>query len=104
MGIWVAWLVMDLRCFIAADRYPRIGLIKTILSAALAMVFTFLIDQSGDRVLFAGAMAASAVIVIQLLAPHGQVVTEDPGRKIRSSDAVTEKPRHEKLQPEEVGK
>ena len=104
MGIWVAWLVMDLRCFIAADRYPRIGLIKTILSAALAMVFTFLIDQSGDRVLFAGAMAASAVIVIQLLAPHGQVVTEDSGRKIRSSDAVTEKPRHEKLQPEEVGK
>ena len=97
-------VVMDFRCFLSADRYPRISLAKTLIAGSIAMVCTALIDQSYDRFVFAGAIAVTSTIVIQLLAPHGRTLNGSEANSAvetnRLGGAVSEQ--KEVLQPTEA--
>ncbi|WP_404308990.1 serine/threonine protein kinase [Neorhodopirellula lusitana] len=72
IGVAAVHSIMDYRCLLSADRFPRVSLAKTLTAGVIAAVVTTLFDEHESRTLFAAAMAVSSVIVIQLVAPHGR--------------------------------
>ena len=67
--------VIDWRCFISADRYPRVGLIRTATAVGL-FVFPFLQDSwQPEHIILPAILTAAALISIQLLAPQHRVLT-----------------------------
>ena len=89
----VAWFLMsmvliDWRCYISADRYPRVGLVRTATVAAF-FVTPFLFDGwRGDGRLMPAVLSVVAIVIsIQLIAPqHRALVTQsDAARKIKPS-------------------
>ena len=66
-----AMFIMDWRCYLAASRYPRVGLIRTLIMGGLAMTIGS-IDDGENRFVMCGAMAMAAALVVQLVAPMGR--------------------------------
>lgn len=73
-GLMTVYTILDTRCFVSADRYPRVSLVKTLVAGGIAAVATTLIDESERYAVFTGVMAVSSAIAIQVLAPLGHVV------------------------------
>ncbi|TWU34577.1 Serine/threonine-protein kinase PrkC [Novipirellula aureliae] len=73
-GLIAVYAILDARCLVTADRYPRISLMKTLLAGGIAAVITTLIGGSERYTLFSGILAVSSAIAVQVLAPLGRVV------------------------------
>jgi len=67
--------LIDWRCFISVDRYPRVGLTRTASVLALFLL-PFLLDgwRGPQHLMFPSLMLTALVISIQLLAPHHQTL------------------------------
>ena len=97
-GLVTTFLIVDVRCLLSFDRYPRVSLLKTLVIGSLATAATAMIEWDDDHHLFAGAIAMSTAIVLQLIAPHGRtpsVQSQQPAIgetdfSVASSHAVTE--------------
>ena len=97
--VWffLSMILIDWRCFISADRYPRVGLARTA-SVTAFFVVPFLFDGwQGDGSLLLAALSVVAIVIsIQLIAPqHRALATQsDAARKLkptpRSSDATVD--------------
>lgn len=76
LGLIFAGAFVDWRCFISADRYPRVGLLRTLVALAVTSVPAFL---GGAVWLFVSSLAcvAAVVVSIQLLAPMHVRLTHD---------------------------
>ena len=79
-------VVIDVRCFISADRYPRVGILKT---AAVAAIFSLIVSypkihRHGFEDAIPGILVSliAVVISIQVLAPQYQEVA----RQINQSE------------------
>ena len=72
----LSMVLIDWRCFISADRYPRVGMIRTATVGAL-FVIPFLFDgYQGEGELIPPILSVVAIVIsIQLLAPHHQTLT-----------------------------
>ena len=88
MTFCLLMVFIDFRCFISADRYPRVGIVRT---AAVAAFFALTVFASGDGsegilpVLLASLTAV--VISIQVLAPqHQELVSHvNAGKKNKTN-------------------
>ena len=70
-------IVIDFRCFISADRYPRVGILKTAAVAALfALIAAAHFHRPGFKDAIPGLLVSliAVVISIQVLAPQHQEV------------------------------
>lgn len=67
-------LLVDWRCFISADRYPRVGIARTLLVVGLAYV---VLSLHGRDPILATASICAIVISIQLFAPQYQIFDND---------------------------
>jgi len=73
MGLLVEW-----RCFISADRYPRVGLLKTMLATSAFYVPAAIGGRRLQTEVFvATATVCAIVITIQLFAPQYQIDNSD---------------------------
>ena len=64
---------IDWRCFISADRYPRVGLARTATIAAF-FAYPLLIFEQHDHILLPFSLLVATVISIQILAPQHQTI------------------------------
>ena len=76
IGIGIAFLIVDLRSFLSADRYPRVGLMKTLLVGVIAAVATTIVDESTRQCVFAALSAIVPAMVIQIIAPLNAATDE----------------------------
>jgi len=65
-------LLMDWRSFIAADRYPRVGILKTLVAVGLLICVSLIFEGPTNDTVFAAVLGAALVVTIQILAPHVQ--------------------------------
>lgn len=82
-GLMAVYAILDARCLVSRDRYPRVGLVKTLLASGIAAMVTTMIDESQNYTMFVGILAISSAIAIQVLAPLGRAVvrSEATGRE-----------------------
>jgi len=75
-------LLFDWRCFIATTRTPRVGVIKT-LTVMLVFFLSLLVTDGGSpgSVMVGLLTIASVTLSIQILAPHGRIVSPQPSVK-----------------------
>ena len=75
-------LLFDWRCFIATTRTPRVGVIKT-LTVMLVFFLSLLVTDGGSpgSVMVGLLTIASVTLSIQILAPHGRIVSAQPSVK-----------------------
>ena len=71
--LFIFGLTIDFRCFIAADRYPRVGLPKTFWAVGMLFVVSLLFFEDGPPAIMTAILGAAVIISIQILAPHVQV-------------------------------
>ena len=80
--------VIDWRCFISADRYPRVGMVRTATVAAFFVV-PFLLDGAGrnEELILPSLSVIATAISIQLLAPQHRTLTTqvDASRDVKST-------------------
>ena len=88
LGFFIDW-----RCFISADRYPRVGVIKTLLATSVFYVIASMVAHRGEKIEIAtmAAMVCAVVITIQLLAPQYQVFDDDDQKGRAMEDANDKK-------------
>lgn len=89
----VAGFLVDWRCFLAIDRQPRVGIIKTLVMGVVAIMAASVMDIHYQPIVLAGAMTMASAIVVQLLAPHGKrLAAMDPSGDIAGvpADPVAE--------------
>ncbi len=91
----IAGIAFDWRCLIEVGRYPRVGLIKTFVAMACFWLPMFSMDVRGgdSSMLIVLSFVASTVLIVQILAPHGQI------KKRRNALKENEKPRREPPDP-----
>ena len=78
MGVLVDW-----RCYISTERYPRIGVLKTLYATGIFWV-TALLAENGrvDRdIIIASVCVCAVVMTIQLFAPQYQIQMDAEPRK-----------------------
>ncbi|MDA8564324.1 serine/threonine protein kinase [Mariniblastus sp.] len=84
MGFLVEW-----RCFISADRYPRVGILKTLYATGVFYVIASMAAHSGgEEVAITSAMVCAVVITIQLFAPQYQVVDRVHKSRVHKGEAL----------------
>ena len=79
----MSMVLIDWRCFISADRYPRVGMVRTATVGAL-FIIPFLFDgYRGEGELIPPILSMVAMVIsIQLLAPqHRALATQDGAAK-----------------------
>ena len=89
----LSMVVIDWRCFISADRYPRVGMIRTATVAAFFVV-PFMFDGPGRDSSFMALILPSLSVVataisIQLLAPQHRALTTQIATKKAKSNPET---------------
>lgn len=72
-AFFFAGLLADWRCFISADRYPRVGLARTLLVISVFYVLLSMVTHDSDGILVATATVGAILISIQLFAPQYQL-------------------------------
>ena len=83
MGLLVEW-----RCFISADRYPRVGGLKTLYATAVFFVLASMASHMEHETAVAAAMVCGVVITIQLFAPQYQIRGDaKPGKNVSQTPA-----------------
>lgn len=90
VGLMTAHAIMDYRCLLSADRYPRISMTKTGMAGGITMIATALYDEGEDHILFGIAIACASSIVIQLVAPHRRPINST-GQAVNPSDTVDQR-------------
>ncbi len=65
-------LLMDWRGFIAADRYPRVGILKTSVAVGLLIFVSAFFGGQDTATIAASILGAAVIVTIQILAPHVQ--------------------------------
>ena len=92
-------VVFDWRCFISADRYPRVGLLRTFLAAILPGVVTLLLwslwisnftarPSSAGQVAYSVAAMIGIVMGIQIIAPQLRITSDPASNSISSKEKV----------------
>ena len=79
---------IDFRCFISADRYPRVGIVRTAAVAAFFALTVFAAGDGSEEILpVLLALLTAVLISIQVLAPqHQEVVSQvNAGKKIKTT-------------------
>ncbi len=72
-------LAIDWRCFIAVDRYPRVGVVKTLVVLMMCAVAMMIMEVNHAETIQACLlMVAASTISIQILAPFGKVEGGEP--------------------------
>lgn len=71
MGFLVEW-----RCFISADRYPRVGSLRTLFATSVFFVLASMASNLEQETVVASAIVCAVVITIQLFAPQYQILKE----------------------------
>ena len=66
-------LLNDWRCFISADRYPRVGLVRTLLASGLLVTLVMIFDGRDHEGISAGVLGAAIIVSVQILAPYVHV-------------------------------
>lgn len=91
-------LLIDWRCFISADRYPRVGLIRTTMATAIFSI-PFLANGRGgpERIVLPVVLLTAVVGSIQLLAPHQQAT--DAEKSIRKKTKLAPEPNDDTIDP-----
>ena len=82
-----AGLLIDWRCFITADRYPRVGAARTLLAVS---IFYVGLASHGGAAFPATALICGVVISIQLFAPQYQI-RDDYRPKPKGGDQADDK-------------
>ena len=72
-ALFIFSLMIDWRCFISADRYPRVGLLRTFVASGLLMTALFVADERNSNVFSAGVLGSAVIVTIQILAPLARV-------------------------------
>ena len=76
-GLFYMGLLVEWRCFISADRYPRVGTVKTLFATGVFYVAASIVSNSDEEIGVMSAMVCAVVITIQLFAPQYQVFDDD---------------------------
>ena len=88
-------LIVDWRCFISADRYPRVGILRTLVAVGLLTTLCMLMGAKSTYTIFLLGVGTALIVTIQILAPHVRVSkkkqeAEDPkvGQVIDLDDQI----------------
>ena len=84
LGLLCLGAVIDWRCFISADRYPRVGLLRSLVALVVYFVPVFMADKfnlNSYESIPSLAFVAAVVVSIQLLAPMHVRVGRRPTKK-----------------------
>jgi serine/threonine protein kinase len=73
MGLLVEW-----RCFISVERYPRVGTLRTLFATTVFFVLASLTSRLEQETIAASAMICAVVVSIQLFAPQYQDLDNVP--------------------------
>ena len=78
MGVLVDW-----RCYISTDRYPRIGVLKTLYATGIFLVIASLVENGrmDPDIIIASVCVCAVVMTIQLFAPQYQIQMDAEPRK-----------------------
>jgi len=92
IGLLMTQLFPDWRCYLAADRFPRVGMAKTMLVGGIAFLFAWMINQDFETTFLASALAMSLAMVVQIVAPQGRRLSASPPRSNPSSNQIDSHP------------
>ena len=70
--LFVFSLPIDWRSFIAADRYPRVGILKTLVAVGLLTGVSVFFAGPSTYTIVMAMLGAAVIVTIQILAPHVQ--------------------------------
>ena len=78
MGVLVDW-----RCYISTERYPRIGVLKTLYATGIFLVIASLVENGrmDPDIIIASVCVCAVVMTIQLFAPQYQIQMDAEPRK-----------------------
>jgi len=86
-------MLIDWRCFISTSRYPRVGILKTLV-VLLVFFIAIMIWAAGaapqEPVLMFLMIVAPATLIIQILAPHGRVRVEHSPERVEVEQKAQE--------------
>ena len=88
MGVLVDW-----RCYISTDRYPRIGVLKTLYATGIFLVIASLVENGrmDPDIIIASVCVCAVVMTIQLFAPQYQIQMDAEPRKNVSQTPIQNK-------------
>lgn len=88
MGVLVDW-----RCYISTERYPRIGVLKTLYATGIFLVIASLVENGrmDPDIIIASVCVCAVVMTIQLFAPQYQIQMDAEPRKNVSQTPIQNK-------------
>ena len=92
VGLFFIGLLVEWRCFISADRYPRVGSLRTLFATSVFYLSFLMVShrRQEQETIVVAAMVCAVVITIQLFAPQYQILKEQ-GRDVANSETQNKK-------------
>ncbi len=76
VGLMFLGFMVEWRCFISADRYPRVGVLRTLFATSVFFVLASMGSHLEQETVVVSALVCAVVITIQLFAPQYQILKE----------------------------